>query len=113
MASHQIPIKQKKQNFYDALLQLQTIQNITINSTDIPTQNMKLRLQQPRNLTMHNLCHDTQPPIDVQNLLGLGLKYCVVPPKPSYNIKECLKKMAYWIRTKQYLLAKKTQSKTE
>jgi len=44
---------------------------------------MKLQIQQPKNLTMLNLCNDIQPPIGTQNLLGLGLKYCVAPPKPS------------------------------
>ena len=68
---------------------------------------MKLQLQQPKNQTMHNLCNDTQPPIGTRNLLGLGLKYCIAPPKPSYSIKECLKKMAYQIRTKQYLITNK------
>jgi hypothetical protein len=74
---------------------------------------MKLQIQQPKNLTMQNLCNDTLPPIGTQNLLGLGLKYCVAPPKPSYNIKECLKKMAYRIRTKQYLIKNNTQPRTE
>jgi hypothetical protein len=62
---------------------------------------------------MHNLCCSTQPPIGTKNLLGLGLKYCVIPPKPTYKIKECIKKLAYRIRTKQYLLSNKKQTSTE
>jgi hypothetical protein len=62
---------------------------------------------------MHNLCHDVQPPIGTKSLLGLGLKFCVVSPKPTYNIKECVKKLAYRICTKQYLLSNKQPTNTE
>jgi len=44
-----------------------------------------------------------QPPPGINNLLGLGLKYCIATPKPNPNIKKCLLKMAYKIRTKHYL----------
>jgi len=44
-----------------------------------------------------------QPPPGINNLLGLGLKYCIATPKPNPNIKQCLLKMAYKIRTKHYL----------
>jgi hypothetical protein len=106
------PNKNKKHNFYDALKQLQQLQNIdtTPNTTN---KNLKLQLQQPKNLTVHNLCKGFQPPLDTEKLLGLGLKYCVAPSKPSVCIKDCIKKLAYRIRTKQYLLTENRQSERE
>jgi hypothetical protein len=62
---------------------------------------------------MHNLCRGTQPPIGTKNLLGLGIKFCVVSPKPTFSIKECVKKLAYRIRTKQYLLSNKKPTNTK
>jgi hypothetical protein len=50
------------------------------------------------------LCQTTQPPAGTKNLLGLGLKYCVVPPKASPDIKKCMLKLAYRIRTKHHLI---------
>jgi hypothetical protein len=46
---------------------------------------------------MHNLCQGIQPPIGTKNLLGLGLKFCLVPPNPTFNIKDTLYKLAYKI----------------
>ncbi len=43
-------------------------------------------------------------------LRGLGLKYCVATPKLAQNIKQCLLKLAYKIRTKQYLLQHNSKS---
>ncbi len=48
-----------------------------------------------------------------EKLLGLGLKYCVAPSKPYICIKDCIKKLAYRIRTKQYLLTENRQSERE
>jgi hypothetical protein len=107
------PNKTRRHNFYDALSQLQICPNTIVNSLNIPNKNVKLQLQQPINLTVHNLCHGRQPPLGTKNLLGLGLKYCAVPSKPSFNIKECTKKLAYRICTKQYLLSNNRQSNGE
>jgi hypothetical protein len=62
---------------------------------------------------MHNLCRGTQPPIGTKNLLGLGLKFCTASPKPTSNIKDCVQKLAYRIRTKQYLLSNRKSTNTE
>jgi len=64
--------------------------------------------RQPMKLAVHNLCHNYQPPSGTTNLLGLGLKYCIIPPKTNPNIKSCMKKLAYRVRTKQYLLDNNT-----
>jgi len=85
-------------NFKHALL---INQSPTTNNTH---QNLKLQLQQPTNLAIHNLCHDVQPPSGMINLLGQVLKYCIVPPKASPNVKECYQKLAYRMRTRQYRL---------
>jgi hypothetical protein len=53
---------------------------------------------------VHNLCTHTQPPPGFKSLLGLGLKYCIATPNYTPDIKKYLLKMAYNIRTKQYLL---------
>jgi hypothetical protein len=65
---------------------------------------------QPKNLSVHNLCTNTPPPQGTDKLLGLGLKYCVANPKPIQNTKQCLLKLAYKIRTKQYLLQNESKS---
>ena len=62
---------------------------------------------------VHNLCNGPQPPLGTEKLLGLGLKYCITTSKPSSNIKECMKKLAYRIRTKQYLLTENRLSNRE
>jgi len=64
-------------------------------------------------LAVHNLCHNPQPPCGAKNLLSLGLKFCIVPPKASPNIKECMRKLAYRIRTKNYLLDNNTRHRED
>jgi hypothetical protein len=59
---------------------------------------------QPKSLLVHNLCNNYPPPSGTQQLLGLGLKYCVSTAKPNPNLKQCLLKLAYRIRTKHWLL---------
>ena len=54
-------------------------------------------------MAVHNLCQNIQPPHGTKNLLGLGLKYCVMPPKATPDIKNCMLKLVYRIRTKHYL----------
>jgi len=61
---------------------------------------------------VHNLCNGCQPPLGTKKLLGLAHKYCVAPSKPSVNIKECVKKLAYRI-SRQYLLTENRQSSRE
>jgi len=51
--------------------------------------------------------------LGTEKQLGLGLKYCVPPSKPSVCIRECIKKLAYRICTKQYLLTENRESDRE
>ena len=46
---------------------------------------LRLILCQPRNKQYHNLCINTQPPDEIEDLLGLGVKFC---PQPRVSIKE-------------------------
>ena len=64
-------------------------------------------------LAVHNLCRNHQPPNGTTNLLGLGLKYCIVPPKANPNITNSMKKLAYKVRTKQYLLDNNTSTRND
>lgn len=73
--------------------------------------NNQLHLLQPKNLSVHNLCKDNPPPLGTKNLLGLGLKFCLATPKANPNIKQCLRQMAYKIRTKHYLTQNNTNNK--
>jgi hypothetical protein len=91
------PLQTISNNFNNALLSI-------TNQNGNTSQHLKFHKKQPQNLTVHNLCQTNQPPPGTKLLLDLGLKFCIPPPKPSPNIKECLKKLAYSIRTKQYLL---------
>jgi len=75
--------------------------------------NLPIYMLQPHNLTLHNLCTHIQPPPGTKSLLGLGLKYCCVPPKAKPDIKTCLQKMAYRIRTKEHLLRNTRTDNTE
>jgi hypothetical protein len=64
-------------------------------------------------LAVHNLCHDHQLPTGTKDLLGLGLKYCIVQPKATLDITTSIRKLAYRICTKNYLLTtNKTQGET-
>ena len=40
----------------------------------------------PGNMAFHNLCTTATPPSGTAALLGLGLKYCIEPPRPFQNI---------------------------
>ena len=93
-----IPNKSPTENFNNA------IKSISNNNSNYNT-NQLYRLQ-PKNLSVHNLCPNTSLPLGVHNLLGLGLKYCISTARASPNTNECLKKLAYKIRTTQYLLGK-------
>jgi len=101
------PNKSPTHNFNRTLNKISTE---TSNYNTNPDQHDKQSLLslQPKNLSVHNLCHAIHPPPGINNLLGLGLKYCIATPKPNPDIKQCLRKMAYKIRTKHYLLEKNT-----
>jgi hypothetical protein len=57
-------------------------------------------LQQPRNLTFHNLCKDIKLPIGTKALLGINLKFCLANNTINQDISKTLLKMAYSIHTK-------------
>jgi len=93
--------KTKKDNFNNALKTILKYDNNTPQSN----KNGSLPSRQPINLAVHNLCHSSrQPPPGTKNLLGLGLKYCIVPPKATPDIKTSMLKLAYKIRTKNHLI---------
>ncbi len=100
------PNKSKRLNFNSSLIDTVKSKNERVQAS-ITSSNRHLPLQmlQPQNLTVHNLCSDSQqPPPGTRNLLGLGLKFCHATPRANPDIKSCLKKLAYKIRTKQFLL---------
>jgi hypothetical protein len=45
-------------------------------------------LQTPYKLTCHNLCEKLQPPPGFNQLLGLGLNFCIEQYHPKPNIKK-------------------------
>jgi hypothetical protein len=95
------PTKSNKDNFNSATTTYHNTTNINASGTRNHTNT--LLTQQPTNLAVHNLCQTIQPPHGTKNLLGLGLKYCVVPPKATPDITNGMFKRAYRIRTKHYL----------
>jgi hypothetical protein len=103
--------KSKKYNFNKALETIST-KNITqpLYQTN---QKASLQTRQPNNLVVHNLCRTLQPPCGTTNLLGLGLKYCIIPPKVTPDIKECMQKLAYRVRMKHHLLTGNRTQQTE
>jgi hypothetical protein len=98
------PDKSKRYNFNKALnIHHTSTTTRTVDDTQKTHLNSLFQLQ-PKNLAVHNLCKNSQPPPGTKNLLGLGLKFCTVPPKPSPNLTDTMLKLAYKIRTKHYLL---------
>jgi len=73
---------------------------MTNNLPSSTNQTHNLQSRQPLNLAVHNLCHDHQPPTGTKDLLGLGLKYCIVQPKATPDITTSIHKLAYRICTK-------------
>jgi hypothetical protein len=103
------PFKTKRYNFNAALNSIMMPNNLPSSTNQIHN----LQSHQPLNLAVHNLCHNHQPPTGTKDLLGLGLKYCIVQPKATPNITTSICKLAYRIRTKNYLLTtNKTQGET-
>ena len=52
------------------------------------------------NKAAHNLCTYLTPPKNVENLLGLGLTFCIQPKHPKNNFSESFERFKYDIRTK-------------
>ena len=77
----------------------------------IRTRDHRLILNQPTNLSYHNLCTLQQPPSNVGQLLGLNLKYCVAPPTPKPDLRNTVGKLVRSVRTQNMLVEKaKVQS---
>jgi len=95
------PTKSKKDNFNSAINAYHNNTNFSVSGTRNHTNT--LLTHQPMNPVVHNLCQTIQPPHGTKNLLGLGLKYCIVPPKATPDITNTMLKLAYRIRTKHYL----------
>jgi len=98
-------------NFTNSINSLSKTSAITTNTMALNETEHTLHLQ-PKNLSVHNLCNDYSLPLGTQQLLGLGLKYCVSTAKPNPNLKQCLKKLAYRIRTKHWLLHQNPENTT-
>jgi hypothetical protein len=90
-------------NFENAIKAISNNYNNSVQISEHNSYKKELNKLQPRNLSVHNLCIDNSIPPGTKDLLGLGLKFCLTTPKANPNIKECLRQMAYKIRTKQYL----------
>jgi len=69
----------------------------------IETYDQKLLRSQPTNLAFHNLCSTKQPPPNMQQLLGLGLKFCIETPTPKPNLQKTVKNLVRSVRTQAYL----------
>jgi hypothetical protein len=59
--------------------------------------------KQPDNLIFHNL-DGTSLPAGANELLGLGLKFCVQRPNPKTEIRDTISKLTRSIRSKQHTL---------
>ena len=52
----------------------------------------------PSNMAFHNLCTTAKTPPGIANLLGLGLKYCIEPPKPYQDLDDSIRKLQRSVR---------------
>jgi hypothetical protein len=62
-----------------------------------------LLITQPKNLAFHNL-DDTELPVGANDLLGLGLKFCVQRPTPTPEFKDTFARLTCSIRIQQHIL---------
>jgi hypothetical protein len=46
----------------------------------------------PGNMAFHNLCTTATPPPGTAALLGLGLKFCIEPPRPYQNLDNSMRR---------------------
>jgi hypothetical protein len=65
--------------------------------------NVTTYLQTPTNLLCHNLCKKLQPPTGFDQLLGLGLNYCIKECHPKPNIKHTIEKLTRSIRLQVWI----------
>ncbi len=76
-------MKKTKQNNFNTIINHLYFHSSTNHlSEECNSHSNSLYQLQPSNLAVHNLCKTKQPPSGTKNLLGLGLKFCTVPPKP-------------------------------
>jgi len=97
------PQHSKHKNFNNAITTIVYNSQTLLTTNKISPNKHSLFLQQPKNLTTHNLCKGAQLPPGTTNLLGLGQKFCLATSKPTPDIKDTVQKLAYKIRTKFYL----------
>jgi hypothetical protein len=72
----------------------------------LKTINATTYLQTPTNLLCHNLCKKLQPPTGFDQLLGLGLNYCIEEYHPKPNIKNTIEKLTRSIRLQAWIKEK-------
>jgi hypothetical protein len=68
--------------------------------------------QQPTNLAFHNLCKNIEIHVGTKQLLGLNLKFCLSSRTLNNDINATIRKMAYSIRTKHFLMEHGTSNET-
>jgi hypothetical protein len=67
------------------------------------TLNATTYLQTPYNLHCHNLCESLQPPPGSNQLLGLGLNFCIKESHPKPNVKHTLEKLERSVRLQAWI----------
>jgi len=107
MASSPPPTRLPPSIIKKAINDTAILQNLNLtktNSFQTHTNRRAILQLQPTNLAVHNLCTTTQPPSGTKNLLGLGLKFCTSPRTSPTDLKECMHKLEYSIRNRQYII---------
>jgi len=82
------PNKRAHHNFQEAIRKIDHSHIINTHPNNSHTNRKDLAQLQPKNLSMHNLCQETKPPLGTKNLLGLGLKFRIAPPIPNPSLKD-------------------------
>jgi hypothetical protein len=75
--------------------------NVPLAITQMPP---RLFLERPERGGFHNLCTTLVPPEGTNNLLRLGLKYCIEQGRPNQKIVACIERMKRSVRLKNYLM---------
>jgi hypothetical protein len=52
----------------------------------------------PTKISFHDLCQYSKPPQGIQNLLGLGLKYCLETPRPWQDLRKSMYQFQHSVR---------------
>lgn len=82
---------------------------------NLPLPNLARYLQQPSNLACHNLCTYLHPPNGFEQLLGLGLNYCLQPTRanPQAVVNAFCTRFERDLFTKMYFTDKRRSGEEE